>query len=366
MIRNAIQMISAFLLITIMTIGHASAQNNEPIGRIIESDTLITLYDQPDANKVAYIAPGVNVWMTGRTSNAEWVEIRTLSGLTGWIELAYVDHDNQLSVVPIKISNSDNDALEIFPLETLLRLQTIYQKGQLLGNNPNVFVKVGDSITVSQNFLTPIGYNNYDLGEYTELQDVIDHFSVEYLLTGNPFSTTSIAAGVGWAAGSLLMTSNANSTVCQQGENPLVCAYRVHKPAFALIMVGTNDTAFIGTDEFRTNLERIVEISLERGVIPIISTIPDRTGFENRTRQFNDVIREVVEVNQLPLWDYGEQMAALPNYGLTSDNIHPSTPPGGTDNVARFNDNTLRYGYTLRNLSALQILNDVWRSVYQP
>lgn len=365
-IRKAVQIIAIMLWITIFTVGIASAQDSEPFGRIIDSDTLIALYDQPTGSNIAYIAPNVTVRMTGRTSDANWVEVRTLSGLSGWVELEFVDHGNQLGQLPIKISNSEDDALEIFPFETLMRLQTTYQKGQLLGNNPNVFVKVGDSITVSQNFLTQIGYNNYDLGKYTELEEVIDHFNDEYLLTGNSFSTQSIAAGVGWAAGSLLMSANANSTVCQQGESPLVCAYRVHKPAYALIMVGTNDTAFISPSDFRANLERIVEISLERGVIPIVSTIPDRLGYENLTNEFNEIIREVVAINNLPLWDYGGQMAQLPNYGLTSDNIHPSTPPGGIDNVARFNENTLQYGYTLRNLSALQILDDVWRAVDQP
>ena len=64
------------------------------------------------------------------------------------------------------------------------------------------------------------------------------------------------------------------------------------------------------------------------------------------------------------MWNFGGAIDALENNGL-SDGIHPSSPPGnGPDDFAAAADFTaenLRYGYTVRNLTALQVLNAVWR-----
>lgn len=39
---------------------------------------------------------------------------------------------------------------------------------------------------------------------------------------------------------------------------------RVVRPSVALILIGTNDVANVPLDEYRNNLQRIVQISLDR------------------------------------------------------------------------------------------------------
>jgi hypothetical protein len=41
--------------------------------------------------------------------------------------------------------------------------------------------------------------------------------------------------------------------------------------------------------------------------------------------------------------------------------VHPSSPPNG--NAADFSAENLQYGYTVRNLGALHILDILWREV---
>jgi hypothetical protein len=47
----------------------------------------------------------------------------------------------------------------------------------------------------------------------------------------------------------------------------------------------------------------------------------------------------------------------LPNEGLGPDGIHPSAAPDSAD----FTADSLQFGYTVRNLTALQALDALWR-----
>ena len=258
---------------------------------------------------------------------------------------------------------------EIIPTPTPVQVVTdqqlvdIYSRGQTLGNNPNVFTTVGDSITASPNFLQPIGYGEYNLGDYVDLQRVISHFSASLEQGINSFGNESVAAQTGWTANIVLEPGNTDPTKCFPEESPLVCEYRRSKPAIALILFGTNDVQFREAYEFRADMTRIIEISKEQGVIPVISTIPLRLDQVEAIAEFNTIITELAIEHQIPLWDYAGELQGLPNNGLTTDNIHPSAPPGGTKSATAFFASNLQYGYVIRNLSALQILDDVLQQI---
>lgn len=241
------------------------------------------------------------------------------------------------------------------------RIQSIYAAGQTLGNRTDVFSKVGDSITVSFYFLQPIGEGLYHLGEYDELQPVIDRFSATNAREGNSFRNPSLAAGVGWAAWTALDPSFSDLAHCLPGEIPLTCEYRLTRPAIALIMFGTNDVIYRSSQQYRRDLLDIVQISADMGVIPILGTIPNVPGYEMQVREFNGVLVEITTAENLPLWDYGDAMDGLPNHGLGWDNLHPSAPPEGYQAAADFRPPNLQYGYVMRNLTALQMLDRVWR-----
>lgn len=243
------------------------------------------------------------------------------------------------------------------------RARDIYLTGKALGNRANVFSKVGDSITVAPDFLNPIGEGRSVLYGYNYLAPTIQNFSAVTARTANSFSNVSFAATNGWSAWTVLDLNYIDRTWCFNGETPLACEYRVVKPAIAIIMVGTNDAVNSTPEAFRTNLSTIVSYSIQRGVIPVISTIPDR--FLNdipgeRVFVFNDVIRQVAQTYQVPLWDYWASLQSLPGKGI-GDTVHPSSPPNG--NAADFSAENLQYGYTVRNLGALHILDILWREV---
>jgi hypothetical protein len=273
------------------------------------------------------------------------------------------------TVVPLWVLAQQwiGDTSVSFTLPDTIRteLTTIYQTGQARGNYPDVFVKIGDSITVSHSFLYPFSTRTYQLGEYAYLQPVIDLFSLRPLRTGNSFSNRSLAAGEGWAAWAVLDPSYADPNVCKTRETPLVCEYRVNRPALALIMFGTNDVGYIESTRYERNLREIVALSKEMGVIPILSTIPNRPDVGAKVAEFNTIVAEIAAEANLPLWDYHAALQGLPNDGLTFDRIHPSTPPGGVVNAGNLSAANLQYGYVVRNLTALQMLYTVWQNLPQ-
>ncbi len=230
-----------------------------------------------------------------------------------------------------------------------------------MGNRANIFSKIGDSITANPWTLYPIGWGTYDLGEYSHLQPVLNYFIAENARDGNSFRNVPLAAEPGWTSGTVLDSDYANSEICQPGESPLHCEYRVVRPSVALIMLGTNDLPLTSGDQYRANMRQIVQTSIDMGVIPVLSTIPNRYGFD--VPLFNSIITETARSYDIPLWHYWSAMQNLPATGLEGDQVHPSYPPGEYAEAAYFRPDTLQYGYTLRNLSALQVLDAVWRQV---
>ncbi|MCC7208689.1 MAG: hypothetical protein IT323_15385, partial [Anaerolineae bacterium] len=208
----------------------------------------------------------------------------------------------------------------------------IFQRGKALGNRANVFSRVGDSITASPYFLTPIGQAQFDLGAFRiELEPVVGHYLGENARAGNSFLNPSLAAGNGWGADRPLQPGYAYTQICGN-EAPLVCEYKRVRPAVALIMIGTNDSGGVAPEVYTANLRRIVEISIEMGVIPVLSTIPPKlTDAWNAARvtEWNNIIRSMARQFEIPLWDYWHALQTLPNQGISSDGIHPSAPPDG-------------------------------------
>jgi hypothetical protein len=75
---------------------------------------------------------------------------------------------------------------------------------------------------------------------------------------------------------------------------------------------------------------------------------------------FNEAILKLADEYDIPLWNYWAALQNLPNDGLSSDGVHPSVAPtSATD----FSPEGLKYGMNMRNLTALQALDAVWRYV---
>lgn len=69
---------------------------------------------------------------------------------------------------------------------------------------------------------------------------------------------------------------------------------------------------------------RIIKASIESGIIPIVSTIPVRIGYEEKqVITFNEALVKVAQRYRVPLWDFGAAMEGLPKGGLAPDGVHP-------------------------------------------
>lgn len=339
-----------------------TAAPGQPDAVVMQMDAVLRLRSAPstEAAILDLLTSATPLDIIGRTADSYWLAVRTPDGKAGWVWRDYLIVAIDLTPVCVVDERAILAACADLDADVTITALETFQRGAALGNQPNVFAKVGDSITVSSYFMRPIGQGRYDLATYTALQPVIDWYATGRIGADTPFSRQSVAAGVGWAAASVLDPDNADPDQCAVGETPLACEYRITRPAVALIMFGTNDVGYVGENAYRANLERILAITLERGIIPVISTIPPREGYEEQVQRFNAIIATVARDNRVPLWDYYTAMINLPDAGLTSDGVHPSEGPFGAEGAAVFTADNLYYGYVIRNLTGLQMLDALW------
>lgn len=345
--------------------------------------TVLNVRSGPGTNNPVQtqVRPGTTVIIEGRNGGGDWILIYTSDqAIRGWVATAYVNLANGLDGVPVvgDIVQGTNDDEDVEPVSVMVlpppeheiisgindNTRWIYERGLSMGNRPNVFSKVGDSLTDNIFMFSPIGWGHYHLHQYTDLQPIIGFFSEANARDGNSFTNGSFAARAAWTTSEIFNPGFADSGICLPGEAPLVCEYRVVKPSIALILIGTNDMTFLTPSQYRANLRTIVETSINMGVIPVLSTIPDR--FDNDVSGFNNIIRSTARGYNVPLWDLWSALQPLPNRGRGEDDIHLSAPMNDAKQVVDFRPENFQYGYTMRNFTALQVLNALYREVIAP
>jgi len=362
----------------------ASPQPTLPTnGQVAADQDALRLFDQPGPATwiLGNLPANAAFTIIGRTENSDWLQIVSAEGVSGWVPSEAISTSialdslavtGELVLPPTPLPQTVQAVAQVaapppsdFVSGITDTARQIFQLGQARGNRAGVFSKVGDSITVATYVLYPFGWGTYDLRQYSAYEPVIDFFSAEDARGGrNAFANISLAADNGWSTTSVLNPGNADLSACNPGESPLYCEYRLVRPSIALIMLGTNDIGSMTPQEYAANLARIVQISRDMGVIPCLSTIPNRTGYELVVDQFNQIIRDTARQFDIPLVDYFAAMQSLPNQGLSTDGVHPSWPPGDDYSMsAHFTAANLNYGYTIRNLTALQALDAIWRQV---
>ncbi len=258
--------------------------------------------------------------------------------------------------------------LKGFPIVPTItsNVSAIYAEALRRGNNPRVFSKIGDCITATPNFLESFYRKDYALDRYVSLQKVIDYFSrvpargnaAEFDSFGNP----GLAAISGFNAAGVLDPIWSDPKWCKADESPLSCEYRVSKPAFALIMFGTNDLKSIKPDEYDFYLRRVIVQTVNSGVVPILSTFPTQPGLTEKSVLYNQITAGIAVDYDLPLINLWLALEPLPNKGIDPENpTHMTKPQSGQS--ASLAEADLQFGYNVRNLVTLQTLEAILKVV---
>lgn len=265
-------------------------------------------------------------------------------------------------------SVQDIDLMD-YPLlpEVTDHARLIYERGHEAGNNPQVFSKVGDCMTAATSYLTPFGLDDYNLGEYADLQPVIDYFAgvparVAEDWEFDSFANPGLATTSGFNTASVQDPIWSDPDWCTSNESPLACEYRVSRPAFAIIMFGTNDSYFFDEASFDFYLRTIILETINNNIVPIVSTFPTRPEFPEKSYLFNQIIVKIALDYDLPLMNFWRGLEDLPSKGVDEvETIHLTTPEDKRTGI--FTDETLMTGYTYRNLVTLQAFDSILRGL---
>jgi hypothetical protein len=258
------------------------------------------------------------------------------------------------------------------------RLRAVFLAGLDAGRRPGVFAKVGDSHTDSRYFLEAVGCGYVDFGPFGDLAPTVDYFrQVEVPVgkarprcgLGNSFTRRGVSVKVGWTAAHALAPMRPELPECPAPDNNgLKCELKSLSPSVALIMFGTNETTGGDAERYYQALSEVTRQALDLKVIPVLSTIPprvDKAVMAERVRRFNEIVVQVGAEQQVPVWNYwlALQTPDAANAGLLRDGIHLNTYRA--NQPASFAPDALHYGYNVRNLTALQVLDKLRRVVFE-
>jgi len=273
--------------------------------------------------------------------------LRTSVAVLGTSQPVTTQTITEVTVIPQGISCENWQSLPVIPVVSRTTRE-LYQSGQTSGNNPHAFSKIGDGEISTAWFFTAfdLGEDYYDLGPYQDLLPVIEYFD-------GSFGRTGVAARRGFNTKRILDPSAHDPNLCESGESPLTCELRLHQPAFAILSLGTNQVW--QPEEFETGMRQILDILLAKNIVPILSTKGDNLEGDHR---INRTIACLAQEYDVSLWNFWSAIQSLPNHGLQSDLEHLTY---GINNFS--DDHAMQSAWTLRNLTALQALDAVWRGV---
>ena len=227
-------------------------------------------------------------------------------------------------------------------------LKKVYAQGLADGNDPHKFSKIGDCQNVISLFLPFDLPPYYRLGEkYSYLIPAIEQFSGSWM-------RESQAVRGGYNVASVLSSYFSDKEVCGNDETPLACEFRLNEPSIAIISMETW-TSKRPPEIFEGYLSQIVEFVLSHNAIPILSTKADNLEGD---QSINAAVARVAYKYDVPMWNFWAAVHPLPSAGLTEDNFHLTVGKNFFDDPEE-----MEKAWPVRNLTALQTIDAVWRSV---
>jgi hypothetical protein len=333
-------------------------------------EALIFAGPGPANQQVGILYQDTPVKLVERNNIGNWVHIQQYDApgtyliQEGWILSGYLNDRSLLNFadIPVNTSIPENNpdyaptfssrelyALPYIPVISPAMLD-VYQRGQLLGNHANVITKVGDSLSASREYLTPMSSPQRALNAYNYLNNTVDTY-------GASIAAESAAAQIGLSSFAVVDPMWADPALgCQPGETPLDCEYRIRRPSVAFIMFGPNDVRAMTDVGYAEQMRAIIQRTLDLGIIPVVSTFsvhPD-DEFAAQATNFNRQLITVANEFQIPLINLWAAARVLPNYGLDVDNIHLTY--SGYDYLFYEGGNEAYSGVALHNLLSIRTL----------
>lgn len=217
------------------------------------------------------------------------------------------------------------------------------------------FAQFGDSITVTQAFWSPLLYARKNAPDAMEraFEQVRGYLRPECWRD--------------WKGGRF--GSEGSRTIRWAHENIDGRLERLN-PEVALIMFGTNDLNSVGIQEYESKTRAVVRKCLDNGTVVILSTIPPRHGFVDRSAAYARVVRDIARRMRVPLVDFHAEIlsrrpddwdGAMDKFSqyrgydvptlLARDGVHPSHPKLYQNDYSA--EALSRCGYSLRNYLVL-------------
>ena len=230
----------------------------------------------------------------------------------------------------------------------------------------DLFMKVGDSITVDAHFLHCFAGpdDGIVLAEHETLRPTLEFFRASDAGGTSSFDRASLAAKGGknatWAMRS------ADYVLEPDEVSPLVAEVEAISPRFALVEFGTNDLMSYAPVAFVEDLLDVVDTLTDRGIVPVLTTIPPFTYDAAAGAQvplYNRFIRALAQARQIPLIDFWLPLSRLYGYGLWPDGIHPGAHLQRPCDFSRDPGGGYFYGQNQHNLLALEVLDRLRRTV---
>ncbi|MGB7341406.1 MAG: SGNH/GDSL hydrolase family protein [Phototrophicaceae bacterium] len=213
--------------------------------------------------------------------------------------------------------------LVVFPAE---HVRDVYNRGRFRGLRDDFLLSVGDCNSESGWYLEtllddipPDSGVDSSFYEDERIQSTMDYFSPTFSFKGQ-----SVNSGLN--AASVLDPFWASADVCPFGESPLTCDYQLTDSFASLIMFGANDINVLSTAAYELAMREIIETTLERDVIPILSTFTVRQIEGTNTYaigvRFNAVLIQLADEYQIPLVNFWLATRDLADKGILEDNAH--------------------------------------------
>lgn len=369
----------AMLLFSLLLTAPTAAQNAPEPDPFIASTYLnaINVRSGPGETfaAVTSLGKGIPVRIVERNRVGTWLHIQRDDGagnllLDGWAVGGYLDLADNLRYSELSVNETLPDAdpnsvnsqsmklLYAVPVMPFINpaMKDVFLKGLQMGNRSNVVTKVGDSLVANEYYLQPMNRPDNNLGHYDFLAETMAYF-------GAGAAETSAAARVGLSTAVIFDPMWADSTRCNAGETALDCEYRLKMPSVALVMFGPNDVLHISPKAYYDGMEKIVQRSLEKGVIPVLFTFsynPDSPSWQEALA-FNLSLVEIANQYQVPLVNLWAAARIIPEYGLDTDLVHLKN--SGFEYLNFANGNEAFYGVAMQNLLAVRVLDEIRHSI---